>query len=229
MTQIFAHRGVATTQRENTLAAFAEAIEAGADGVELDVRRTADGALGVHHDASIAGRGPIAELSVGLLPRHVPLLVEALEACGGLTINVELKNHPTEPGYDPTPSLVQAVHDEVVAAGVASQVLYSSFDRPTCELLVGLGAEVRVGWLLEVGAQVANLAPDAAQDGFCALHPFVLDVTSASVEVAHGLQLAINTWTVNARHDLEAMVTAGVDVIITDDVALALEVRSAAA
>ena len=45
-----AHRGASRAEAENTVAAFRRAGEMGADAVELDVRRTADGVLVVHHD-----------------------------------------------------------------------------------------------------------------------------------------------------------------------------------
>ena len=57
---VTAHRGspdAAAGIRENTLAAFARARRLGADGVELDVRRTADGGLAIHHDPVIEGSG----------------------------------------------------------------------------------------------------------------------------------------------------------------------------
>ena len=63
--EIIAHRGASHERPENTLPAFTRAVELGADGVELDVHLTADGALVVHHDAvprdpptsALAGRG----------------------------------------------------------------------------------------------------------------------------------------------------------------------------
>ena len=78
MTAVFAHRGCTDGFVENTLEAFAEAKRLGADGVELDVRLTADGALAVHHDPEIDGLGPISELTVPELPPSVPLLADAL-------------------------------------------------------------------------------------------------------------------------------------------------------
>src|SRR5262245_21916718 len=65
--EIIAHRGASREQPENTLAAFRRARELGADGVELDVHRTADGAIVVHHDAVIPGVGAIARLTRGEL------------------------------------------------------------------------------------------------------------------------------------------------------------------
>ena len=45
-----AHRGGAQLMPENTLAAFADALARGCDGVELDVQLTRDGVVVVHHD-----------------------------------------------------------------------------------------------------------------------------------------------------------------------------------
>ena len=53
MTLAIAHRGDPVRHRENTLAAFRAAVEAGAGMVELDVRRTADGAAVVVHDPTL--------------------------------------------------------------------------------------------------------------------------------------------------------------------------------
>src|ERR1700761_3714211 len=100
MTAVFAHRGCTEGFTENTLEAFAEAKRLGADGVELDVRLTADGALVVHHDPLVAGIGPVAEVTVPQLPGHIPLLVDALAVCEGMVVNVEIKNGPGEPGHD---------------------------------------------------------------------------------------------------------------------------------
>src|ERR1700735_4626903 len=101
MTAVFAHRGCTEGFTENTIDAFAEAKRLGADGVELDVRLTADGALAVHHDPVIDGVGRVAGLTVSQLPPHVPLLPDALAVCEGLVVNVEIKNDPAERGHDP--------------------------------------------------------------------------------------------------------------------------------
>jgi glycerophosphoryl diester phosphodiesterase len=56
---IIAHRGASSTAPENTLAAFAEAVRVGAEGIEFDVRLTRDGEAVVFHDEDllrIAGR-----------------------------------------------------------------------------------------------------------------------------------------------------------------------------
>ena len=62
---------------------------------------TSDGALAVHHDPAVPGVGPLAELAAADLPPSVPLLGAALDACAGMVVNIEIKNLPGEPGFDP--------------------------------------------------------------------------------------------------------------------------------
>jgi hypothetical protein len=93
-----------------------DARRQGADGVELDVRRTADGALVLSHDPAIEGVGLVNDLSLADLPASIATLREALEVCAGLLVNVEIKNDPNEPGHDPTDALCAEVVAEVPAA-----------------------------------------------------------------------------------------------------------------
>ena len=65
---------------------------------------------------------------------------------------------------------------------------------------------------------------EAIRRGCTAVHPFVDLVDNALVEEAHRAGLSVAAWTVNARRDLSAMASIGVDTVITDDVPLALEV-----
>ena len=68
MTAIWAHRGASAYAPENTIPAIQQAIEMGADGVELDVQRTIDGQLVVIHDETINrtsnGFGRVADLTL---------------------------------------------------------------------------------------------------------------------------------------------------------------------
>ena len=76
---VIAHRGAREAAQENTLPAFRLAREFGAEWVELDARRTADGVVVVHHDAQLADGRVLAELTVDELPEFIPSLAEALE------------------------------------------------------------------------------------------------------------------------------------------------------
>jgi glycerophosphoryl diester phosphodiesterase len=78
-----AHRGGAGLWPENTMAAFARAIDAGADGIELDVHLTRDGKLAVHHDESLKpaiARGPDGAWLVRPTPLLKDLTVAELQA-----------------------------------------------------------------------------------------------------------------------------------------------------
>ncbi len=225
MIAVFAHRGLHVSHHENTIEAFEAAAALGVDGVELDVRRSADGRLVVHHDPRIEGLA-IAQRSADDLPGYVPTLEGALEACGGRRVNVEVKNllEPDEPTYDATGDFARAVVGRVVASGRAGDVLYSSFDLATC-LTLAEASSGPVGWLLELDRDPMAAIERAAELGLAAVNPWFGVVSGAVVERAHSLGVGVNVWTVNARDDLDAMFALGVDAVITDDPALALATR----
>jgi glycerophosphoryl diester phosphodiesterase len=209
---------------ENTLDAFAEARRLGADGVELDVRLTADGALAVHHDTDVAGLGPICELGATDLPAHVPLLADALAACEGMVVNVEIKNAPQDPGWDPGEAVAALTAASIEEAGWTPRVIVSSFQPSTLRAVQAADGRLALGGLWGWTVEPVRALAAAVAAGFAAVHPFVATVTPTLVATARHAGLAVNVWTVNARHDLQAMVELGVDAVITDRLAEALEV-----
>src|SRR5687767_5361090 len=126
---IIAHRGAARpgSHPENTVAAFRRARALAADWVELDVRRTGDAQIVVHHDPHLADGRPIVSLRRDDVPSEVPDLAAALAACAGMGVNIEIKNFATEPDFDPAHWLSQAVVDAVRRADPPVSVLVSSF------------------------------------------------------------------------------------------------------
>jgi len=222
VTAVFAHRGATTSAVENTLEAFAEAGRLGADGVELDVHLTADGALAVHHDARLADGRLIAGLDAAGLPGHVPLLGAALEACAGMVVNVEIKNSPGDADFDPDHRAAAAVASLVDEAGWRDQVVVSSFNAETIDAVRSADPGLPVGWLLGLTADPGGAVDEATRRGYRALHPFFTQVDADLVARARAVGLALNVWTVNADDDLEAMLGLGVDAVITDRPAEAL-------
>jgi glycerophosphoryl diester phosphodiesterase len=207
---------------ENTIEACAEARRLGADGVELDVRLTRDGALAVHHDAEIPGRGPVAELGVGDLPPHVPLLADVLAVCEGMVVNVEIKNAPQDRGWDPGETVAGLAAATVEEAGWTDRVVVSSFQVATLRAVQVADSRLALGALWGLATEPGPALVEAAASGFRAVHPFVSPLDAALVERAHAAGLAVNVWTVNAPDDLRAMVEAEVDAVITDRVVDAL-------
>ena len=224
MTDVYAHRGCTEGFTENTVDAFAEARRLGADGVELDVRLTADGALAVHHDAEIPGLGAIAELGVADLPAHVPLLADVLAVCEGMVVNVEIKNAPQDPGWDPGEAVAALTAAAIDEAGWTARVIVSSFQAATLRAVQAADSRLTLGALWGVAAELDSALAGAAESGFAAVHPFVASVDDALVRRAHAMGLEVNVWTVNAPEDLRAMVEAGVDTVITDRLVEALAI-----
>src|SRR6266704_6723304 len=80
---VFAHRGGSALAPENTIQAFDNGLRLGADGIELDVRLSRDGAVVVHHDRTLDRtttlRGPVADRTADELRRAgVPVLADVL-------------------------------------------------------------------------------------------------------------------------------------------------------
>lgn len=216
MTAVVAHRGCTEGFTENTIDAFMEARRLGADGVELDVRLTADGALAIHHDAEIPGLGTIDQLGVVDLPAHVPLLADVLAACEGMVVNVEIKNAPQDPGWDPTEAVAALTAAAIDEAGWTARVIVSSFQEATLRAVQAADGRLALGALWGFGAEVEPALAAAVEAGFGAVHPFVVSVTPELVARAHAMGLAVNVWTVNAPEDLRTMVAIGADTVITD-------------
>ena len=240
MTHVIGHRGASRAERENTVAAFRAAAAQGADGVELDVRRTADGALAVHHDPHLADGRAIVATTWADMPDEVPDLAAALDACAGLgTVNVEIKNWPDDVDFDPTLAVVDRVLDVLLArpATERAALLVSCFHLPTVERVRERAPELATGWLVvgpgigPHGAPVATDSGDAlastvaalADGGHRALHPHHAFVNLEMVEVAHAAGIAVNAWTADDPERIVWLADTGVDAVITNvpDVALA--------
>ena len=220
MTEVYAHRGLHVAERENTVAAFRAARALGVDGVELDVRRSADGVLVVHHDASARGRS-IARTPSGDLGRDVATLAAALDACAGMALNVEIKVARARTGAPDGPG---ALAREVVAAldAVREGVVVSCFDLATCRAVRAAAPTMRVGWLVGARTPIGPALEVAREAGLAALHPNHRAVGPAIAARARDLGLELNVWTVNRARDIAAMVALGVTSVITDDPATAL-------
>jgi glycerophosphoryl diester phosphodiesterase len=222
MPEIFAHRGVHATERENTLGAFRAARALGVTGVELDVRRTGDGQFVIHHDPRVGGI-VIAQSPKSALPSYVPTLHEALDELVGLVVNVELKNlrQPGEPTYDDTGTFARDVVSLLDERGWAATVLLSCFDLATCEELKKVAPGTPVGWLLWL-EDLSEAIVVAHDRGLDAVNPQFRKVTHSNVDRAHSRGLEVNVWTVNEPGDIVAVAAMGADRIITDQPALAL-------
>jgi len=200
---VIAHRGASAAERENTVEAFRRAAAMGADAVELDVRRTSDGVLVVHHDAHVPA-GAIVQLRIGELPAHVPTLAAALDACDGMWVNVEIKNDEREPDFDPTDSIADETIAHLLSRDEDERWLISSFRLATIDRCRELAPQIRTAWLV-------GRTPS--------------DAVAALTQRGHAAGIEVNTWTCDDPARMAELIEWGIDGICTNVPDLALTVR----
>ncbi len=221
--QIIAHRGASHAERENTLVAFRRAATLGADAVELDVRVSADGQLVVHHDAALAGGVRVAALTRDALPDHVPTLTEALDACAGMWVNVEIKNDAGDPDHDPAAQVADATVALLRERRDLDRYLLSCFDLATIDRCRALEPAIPTAFLSTDAP--AGIAAMLAGKGHRAFHPWYPVVTWELLAECHAAGVAVNTWTCDDPARIAELITWGIDGICTNVPDLALDVR----
>lgn len=223
---VIAHRGASRAEAENTVAAFRRAAAMGADAVELDVRRTADGVLVVHHNPHLDDGRLVAATVHADLPDHLPTLGEALDACQGMWVNVEIKNDPDEPDFDPTESIADETIAHLVARDDDERWLISSFRMETVDRCRALAPTIRTAWLcVDVPEGIERTL---VRKGHAALHPWHHAVDRALLDRCHAAGVEVNVWTCDDAERMAALYDWGIDGICTNVPDLAVTVRAAA-
>jgi glycerophosphoryl diester phosphodiesterase len=230
--QVIAHRGAAGARPENTMAAFALAIEDRATWVELDVQESADGEIIVMHDSDymkIAGTDlkvwdatidGLADIDIGswfdpeFASERTPLLRDVLELAkdSGSGILIELKYY----GHDEM--LEQRVADVVEEAGMTDQVRAMSLKYEAVRKMKAL----RPGWTVGLLATATVGDLPALEADFLAVN-----MAAASLRLVRDARAAgkeVYVWTVNDPLSMSRMASLGVSGLITDEPALARQV-----
>jgi len=210
---VIAHRGASARELENSLAAFRAAGPLGADAVELDIHATADGALVVHHDETVAGRHiphltgrQVRELRLQN-GEPVPTLPEALEAAGAaLGVFVEVKSL--------TPPFDERLFDALAHGPNPSGYAVHSFDHRIIRRL-GLERPALPRGVLSSSYLIRPLA--ALEDaGATTLWQERTVVDGALVEVLHAAGMRLLVWTVDDPAEMRRLLELGVDGLCTN-------------
>ena len=220
---VIAHRGASAQVQENTIAAFERAVALGADAVELDVRRSADDRLVVHHDPHLPDGRLIRTTRSSELPDHVPTLAAALDACAGVFVNIEIKNDPSEPDHDPSDWVAWHVASLLATRGGGPRWLISSFRLATVDQVRKVAPDVRTAWLT-LGLDDDVIATTLAH-GHTIVHPWVAQLPHDTLRAAHAAGLSINTWTCDDPNRMRELIAWGIDGICTNVPDVALRVR----
>lgn len=234
--EIIAHRGAAGIRPENTLASVEQALEDGADWVEIDVQETADGQIVVVHDSDFmklagvdlkvwnATMEDLAEIDIGgwfdpvYADQRTPLLREVLErARDRAKVLIELKY------YGHNENLEHRVIEIVEDLGMQDQVATMSLKYPLVQKML----ELRPDWPSGVLAATAVGDLSGLDGDFVAV-----SAGRASPWLARSLEnrgKALFVWTVNDPLEMSKMISMGADGLITDEPALARKVVAARA
>lgn len=232
----FAHRGGATGGLENSMAAFARAVDLGYRYLETDVHATADGVLLAFHDTSLDrvtdSSGVIATMPHAAVARAriggvepIPLLADLLGTWPDVRVNIDVKS----PGaLDP---LVAAIR----RTGAIDRVCVSAFsDARIARVRAALGPRLCTGLgprgvaALRLASYVRFGRAGGLDLAGCAQVPVragrVRLVDRRFVDGAHRLGLQVHVWTVDHPAEIAALLDLGVDGIMTDEPAVLRDV-----
>jgi glycerophosphoryl diester phosphodiesterase len=235
---IIAHRGASRKAPENTLAAFSRAIDDGADGIELDVRLTADNRVVVFHDSRLErttdGAGKIERCSSDELKglsagswfhpvfrgEPIPTLDDALELIRRrVGVNIELKSDRLR-GPAPTPkaAIVHEVLKIIRRHRAEHLVLLSSFHHRLVKLAQSLRPGIATGFLYHTVTTFGR-APlrRTRRDSVDYLIVNGSSCRRRLVDRAHVADIRVGEYTVNSSRRLRRAVRFGVDAVYTDD------------
>ncbi|HHW56390.1 MAG TPA: glycerophosphodiester phosphodiesterase [Clostridia bacterium] len=227
---VIAHRGDSKNAPENTLASFKRTLEMEADGIELDVQLTKDGQLVVIHDERVDrttdGIGFVKDFTLKELKRldagikfdkkfsgeRVPTLYEVFELIGhkNFLVNIEIKSGIVlYPGIEE--KLVKAIEDY----DFEDRVIISSFNHYSLRDVRKMAPELKIGLLYQCG--LVEPWHMAIRMEAYSLHPFYFNIIPELVEGCKKNNIKLFPWTVDRKEDMEMMIKAGVDGIITND------------
>ncbi|MEW6250313.1 MAG: glycerophosphodiester phosphodiesterase family protein [Planctomycetota bacterium] len=224
--EITAHRGGAALAPENTIAAIRSAIAAGADWAEIDVQRTADGALVIVHDSDLVRVGGVqrrvaestlaeiqsvdvgSRFSAAFAGERVPTLDALLAAAGDrIRLNIELKpNGPSD--VEP---LVRGVLAAVQRAGITDRCRLCSQSYEGLQLARQIALGLELGYI--AGAQLGDLS--RLDVDFLMVSQRLATRKLADTTRIRGME--VHAWTINDPDALVPLLDRGIANIITDE------------
>jgi glycerophosphoryl diester phosphodiesterase len=213
VTLAIAHRGDPIAERENTLPAFDAALRQGADMIELDLRRTSDGAIVVIHDATLARLWGV--------PRNVADLdLSTLQGIGGGVERIptfsEVLAHVGAPimvdftGREVVEGALEVAHN----AGAMTRCLFVSGNIGAVRTLRALAPDARIGltWVKRTPPPRALLEELGAEFW----NPTFGLITPENVASVHRLGFKVSTWTVDKPRQMRRVMHCGVDAIVSN-------------
>jgi glycerophosphoryl diester phosphodiesterase len=227
---VFAHRGGMALGPENTIQAFDAGINAGADGLELDVHLSADGVVVVHHDKTLerttSGSGPVsARTAAELATLNVPTLRDVLRRYPMARVIIEMKEDRAALGEAVAADVeaANAVHRVcaagygVTAVGAARAALPAMATSASLDEVRRALHRTWICWPLRSCAWQGYQVPEMAGR--------LRVVSPRFIRYAHQAGLRVQVWTVDTETDMTRLLDWGVDALISNRPDLAVLVR----
>lgn len=250
MTLIASHRGGTHLWPENSLLAFRETAKLAVDYVEFDVHQTSDGALVVHHDATLDrmtdGSGPLGALTLKELRRHVvigaggesvPTLDEVIAVFQPTAIDLRLELKPG-PGGVPYPGMAARVVARLIETGMLARTLVTAFRLESLvafrDAVMAAGADPAdmrgVMWLVaDPVAQLAGwdgVAAAAAAYGITEVGPKAAFLDAAAVARLREHGMTVHAFAAHTEAAATAMFDLGIASFTSDRPDLALAAKT---
>jgi glycerophosphoryl diester phosphodiesterase len=226
---VLGHRGASVRAVDNTLGAFRLAHQQGADGIEADLRFTADHVIVLHHDPEVIGVGTLIDMSFDEVRRRAPLiptLNEMLAAAGDMLLDLEIKNDPRQPDFDPDRRMAHDLAAWVILHGLLDRVVVSSFDPGTTDAVRASGGLAVTGQIFDINGGPTIRFRELADRGHAYVIPHESSLRTDGarfIDAAHNRGLQVAVWGVNRADHFRRLSAEGVDAVITDDPQVALE------
>jgi glycerophosphoryl diester phosphodiesterase len=231
---VIGHRGASGVAPENTLAAFRKAVELGAGFIETDLQLSRDARLVAVHDDTLErttnGRGPVSAMTLEELRRldagnwfrasdvaspdsfageRIPTVQEVLAFGREHEIGLLLEIKPTGPS-----GAEHAIVGALRASGDIPRSVVLSFSRSVLRRIRELDPLVMTGFLFD--DRLPSPISLALEVGARQLLPRTDRVTRELVAEAHANDVKVVAWTANSTDEMQKLISAGVDGIITD-------------
>ena len=230
---VFAHRGASSFAPENSLPAFEKAIKMGCDGIELDVRRSADGHIIVFHDRHTYRmtrvRGNIHKLNLSDIrslslkqsdfpTEKIPTLQEILDLAGkNVLINIDVKKENfSNNGFEE--KILQIIDD----FKCINNIIISSFNPFLLKKIALLNPRIHLGFIFRNRSSMMMLNGHPVRS----LHARFPILSKNYMTNLYQRSSKVYAWTVDEGKKMIELIKKGVDGIITNKPELYLQIKS---
>lgn len=217
MAELIGHRGYPAIYPENTMLSFKKAIEAGCNGIELDVRLTRDNIVVVIHDKTLErttnGKGLVNELTLKRLKEldagkgeKIPTLKDVLEEILKVKFLIELK-------IDSEKNIERLCAETIKVAGKIEDIIFTSFSLDAIKIIK------RINPRLQTGLIFSRPLPESESyvkfiNALCPRRD-VINSDIASFAKQFGIKTYV--WTIDTKKELKEVERYGATGIVTND------------